>query len=328
MPTRRDILKSLTLALPLTAIVRPLAAQGAWQPSKPIEFLVMAGPGGGADLAVRFLVKIIEDNRWCPVPFTVRHLPANGGADALLELNRRGGDAHVLLFTLNSFYTAPLSKPELGLDISRFAPIARMSEDTFLLWVSSRRTDIATFDDFLEAVRAAGPSWTMGGTGRDSEDQLLTDFLNASYGLKMSYKSYAGGGDVAAALAADEVQSTVNNPSEVHAQLAGRTVKSVASFTSQRLPAFLRTPALRETGMTFSYFMQRSIVGPPDLMEPALAWYIALFEKVYDSLEWQTYRRDNSLIGNLISGDELTAYWLAEREKHKRWLEAMRAMRG
>jgi len=80
--------------------------------------------------------------------------------------------------------------------------------------------------------------------------------------------------------------------------------------------------------MTFSYFMQRSIVGPPDLMDPALTWYIALFEKVYDSLEWQTYRRDNSLIGNLISGEELTAYWLAEREKHKRWLEAMRAMRG
>jgi tripartite-type tricarboxylate transporter receptor subunit TctC len=328
MLTRRHFCRLLALgAAPMALTGQPAFAQ-TWQPTKPIEFLVMAGPGGGADLAVKFLIKIIESNRWCPVPFIVRHLPGNSGADALAELNGRAGDQHVLLFTLNSFYTAPLARPELGIDIARFAPIARMSEDTFLLWVNSNQAEIQTFEDFVTTVRGAGTDWTMGGTGFDSEDQLLTDFLNTSYGLKMKYKSYAGGGEVAQALADNVVQSTVNNPSEVRRQLAAKSVKPVASFTAQRLPAFLRTPALRETGMTFTYLMQRSIVGPPGLQDATLTWYIELFERVYDSLDWQTYRKENSLISNMISGPELTAYWLKEREKHQRWLEAMKAMRG
>jgi tripartite-type tricarboxylate transporter receptor subunit TctC len=328
MPTRREALVVLAAVAGLPLWPARVSAQDDWQPTQPIEFIVMAGPGGGADLAVQFLIKIISTNNWCPVPFKIRHMPGNSGADALVELYGRKADSHALLFTLNSFYTAPIARPDLGIDIARFAPIARMSEDTFLLWVASTQTEIATFEDFLTTVRAAGPKWTMGGTGTDSEDQLLTDFLNTSYGLKMSYRAYEGGGEVAAALAAGAVQSTVNNPSEVRRQLANKAVKPVASFTTQRLPAFLRTPALRETGMTFTYLMQRSIVGAPELPEPALAWYIALFEKIYDSIEWQTYRRENSLISNMISGPELTAYWLKEREKHQRWLEAMKAMRG
>jgi putative tricarboxylic transport membrane protein len=330
MHTRRQVCKLLTAALGSTALlpVRSYAQQD-WEPTKPIEVLVMGGPGGGADLAVKFLVKIIDDNKWCPAPFKILNMPQNGGADALAELNRREGDPHTLLFTLNSFYTTPMARPDLGIDVARFAPIARMSEDTFLLWVESSRSDVQTFEDFVSAVKSAGPGrWTMGGTGFDSEDQLLTDFLNSSYGLKMEYRSFSGGGEVATALAAGAVQSTVNNPAEVRRQLAEGKVKPIASFTNQRLPAFLRTPALRETGMTFTYLMQRSIVGPPGLPQPALDWHIQLFERVYDSIEWQTYRRENSLISNLISGPELTAYWLREREKHQRWLQAMKAMRG
>ena len=67
----------------LTAIVR--AAQGAvllalaaavapafaWEPSKPIEFVVPAGTGGGADQMARFLQGVAAKNKLTSQPIIV-----------------------------------------------------------------------------------------------------------------------------------------------------------------------------------------------------------------------------------------------------------------
>ena len=38
------------------------AAQAAWSPKKPVEFIIMAGTGGGADQIARLLQGLIEKN--------------------------------------------------------------------------------------------------------------------------------------------------------------------------------------------------------------------------------------------------------------------------
>ncbi|MGK0399399.1 MAG: putative tricarboxylic transport membrane protein, partial [Gammaproteobacteria bacterium] len=45
-------------------------AIAAWEPIKPVEFVVMAGKGGGADKAVRLLQSIIASEKMASVPFT------------------------------------------------------------------------------------------------------------------------------------------------------------------------------------------------------------------------------------------------------------------
>ena len=45
--------------------------------------------------------------------------------------------------------------------------------------------------------RERGNKWVMGGTGSNSEDNIITDFLNTHYGLDMKYIPYKGGGAVA-----------------------------------------------------------------------------------------------------------------------------------
>ena len=60
----------------------------------------------------------------------------------------------------------------------------RMAEDTFCLWVNSDRKDINSVDDFVKAAKAKGGDWIMAGTGKSSEDNLLTDFLNSAYGTE------------------------------------------------------------------------------------------------------------------------------------------------
>jgi len=303
-------------------------AMAEFQPQKPIEFVVMAGKGGGADKAVRLMQSIITKHNMAPVPVTPINKPGGSGAEALVYLKGKEGDNHTIMFTLNSFYTTPLRQPALGVDITTFTPVARMAEDTFLLWVNSDRKDINDVADFVKAAKAKGGDWIMAGTGKASEDNLLTDFLNTAYGLKMKYVPYKGGGKVAKELAGNNADSTVNNPSEQLGFYEAGKTKPLAAFTPKRLPMFKDTPTFVELGEDMVYFMQRTVVGAPGMSADAEAYYVDLFTKVFNSEEWQTYRTKKSLQGDLLTGQKLMDYWKNEREIHKNMLIKMGAISG
>ena len=303
-------------------------ALAEFQPQKPVEFVVMAGKGGGADKAVRLMQSIIAKHKMSPVPVTPINKPGGTGAEALVYLKGKKGDNHTIMFTLNSFYTTPLRQPALGVDITEFTPVARMAEDTFLLWVHSDRKDINDVSDFVKAAKAKGNGWIMAGTGKASEDNLLTDFLNSAYDLNMKYVPYKGGGKVAKELAGKNADSTVNNPSEQLGFYEAGTTKPLAAFTPERLPMFKNTPTFRELGEDMVYFMQRTVVGAPGMSADAKAYYEKLFTEVFNSPEWQEYRTKKSLQGDLLTGDALMDYWKREREIHREMLIKMGAIKG
>jgi len=298
----------------------------AWKPKKPVSFVVMAGKGGGADKAVRYMQNIIAKHKLSSKPFTPINKPGGSGAEALVHVKSAADPDHTLMFTLNSFYTTPLRQPGLKVDISKFTPIGRMAEDTFLLWVNTG-SGIMNVNQFVKAAKAKGSAWIMAGTGKNSEDNLLTDFLNKAYGLKMKYVPYKGGGRVAKELAGNNANSTVNNPSEqLGFYQAGKT-RALAAFTPARLPLFSDAPTFKELGKDFVYFMQRTVVGAPGMSKEAATYYRQLFAKVYGSDEWQGYMTKKSLQGGFITGNILMKYWLREKAIHKVMLRKMGAIK-
>ena len=301
-------------------------ARAEWKPKKPVEFIVMAGKGGGADKAVRFMQSIIAKNKLSSKPFTPINKPGGSGAEALIYVKSARDPNHTIMFTLNSFYTTPLRQPKIKVDISKFTPIGRMAEDTFLLWVH-KDSGITNVKQFVKAAKAKGSAWIMAGTGKNSEDNLLTDFLNKAYGLKMKYVPYKGGGRVAKELAGKNANSTVNNPSEqLGFYQAGKT-RAIAAFTPERLPLFKDAPTFKELGKDFVYFMQRTVVGAPGMSEEAATYYRQLFAKIYASDEWQGYMTKKSLQGGFITGKILMNYWLREKAVHKVMLQKMGAIK-
>ncbi len=327
MKLRNRYLNKLFCTVGILAVATAIpAAAYAWQPQKPVEFVVMAGKGGGADKAVRLMQSIIASENMAPVPFTPVNKPGGSGAEALVHMKGKKGDNHTIMFTLNSFYTTPLRQKGLGVDIAEFTPIARMAEDTFLLWVHSDRKDINNVADFVKAAKAKGNKWIMAGTGKNSEDNLLTDFLNSAYDLEMKYVPYKGGGAVAKELAGKNADSTVNNPSEQLGFYEAGTTKALASFTPDRLPLFPEAPTFNELGKDFVYFMQRTVVGAPGMDKEAQAYYTDLFTRVFNSEKWQKYRNDKSLQGDFLTGDALMSYWMRERDVHEEMLKKMGAL--
>jgi len=299
-----------------TALTGMLAtAAVAFEPTKPISFIIMAGKGGGADKMARLMQAIVEKENLSNRPLVPTNKPGGSGAEALIAANEASDPDHTIMVTLNSFFTTPLRQPGLEIDIMEFAPVARMAEDTFLLWVH-KDSGITTFEQYLETAKADGNAWVMGGTGKNSEDNIITDYLNNNFGLDMKYIPYKGGGEVAKQVAGKQLNSSVNNPSEALGFYESGDMVPLVAFTDERLPMFPDVPTLKEKGGDFSYFMQRAVVGAPGMSDDALAYYTDLFTKVYASADWQDYKVKKSLMGDFMSGDELKAYWETQRERH------------
>ncbi len=70
-----------------------------------------------------------------------------------------------------------------------------------------------------------------------------------------------------------------------------------------------------------SYFMQRSVVGAPGMSKNAQKYYQELFQKVYNTQEWQDYMKKKSLQGEFLSGKALMSYWKNEKKVHAKILK-------
>ena len=320
--TRKLLAASLAGALAVAGSLAASNAAMAWEPKKPVDFIIMAGKGGGADKMARLMQSVIEKKDIASKPFVPINKPGGSGAEALLHMKNTKGinKDHTVMVTLNSFYTTPMRQPALDVDISTFSPVARMAEDTFLLWVHVD-SGIENIDQFVEAAKAKGKDWIMAGTGKGQEDQLLTDFLNRAYDLNMKYVPFKGGGRVAKELAGKHADSTVNNPSEQLGFYEAGTTRPIAAFTPERLELFGDSPTFKELGQDFVYFMQRSVVGAPGMSAEAEEYYRNVFQQVFDSEEWQTYRKKKSLYGDFLTGQELKDYWAREKEIHRAMLK-------
>ncbi len=298
-------------------------AHSAWKPKKPVELVIMAGKGGAADRLARFMQGIISKKNLSNMPFVPINKGGGSGAEALRYLRDKPGDSHVIMATLNSYYTTPLRNPGLGVDISKFTPIARLAEDTFQLWVHTD-TGIKNVDQYVAAAKRAGATkWKMGGSGKGQEDSLVTAMLEGAYDFKVTYVPFGGGGTVAKQLIDKHVNSTVNNPSEqVGFWQAGKS-RPLATFTPTRLKVFPNVPTFRELGHDLVYFMQRSVIAPPGIDKEVQAYYVDVFSKVYESKAWQDYLSKKGQLPGWLTGDKLTKYFVSEREAHRKLLKSL-----
>src|SRR5690349_23482267 len=96
----------------------------AWEPTKPIEFIVPAGTGGGADQMARVIAGIIDKHKLSPRPLIVINKAGGAGAEGFLHVKGKKGDAHTLIITLSNLFTTPLAQ-QTPFNWKDLTPVAR-----------------------------------------------------------------------------------------------------------------------------------------------------------------------------------------------------------
>jgi putative tricarboxylic transport membrane protein len=314
-----DLKTALALVLVLVA-AGPVGA--AWEPSKPIEFVIPAGTGGGADQMARLIAGLAEKHKLSPRPFVVVNKSGGAGAEGFVHVKEKKGDAHTVIITLSNLFTTPLAT---GTPFSwrDYTPIARLALDRFILWVNAE-TPYKTAKEYVAAVKQSPGGMKMGGTGSKQEDQIITVQVEQALGLKFTYVPFKGGGEVCVNLVGKHVDSTVNNPIECVSHWRAGRVRPLAVFDPERIPDpdWKDIPTVKEAlGLDIQYNMLRGIFGPPDMPKDAVEWYVGFLKKVYDTQDFQDYLHKGALKGAFTSGSEYVKWVEGADQLHKNLME-------
>jgi len=310
----------------VTAEVMP--ARAAWEPTRPIEFVIPAGTGGGADQMARLIAGLAEKHKLSPKPMIVVNKAGGAGAEGFLYVKGKKGDAHTIIITLSNLFTTPLHTG-VPFGWKDLTPIARLALDRFILWVSTTRpdkSDFKTAKEYIAAVkeRSGGDRMKMGGTGSAQEDQIITIQLEQAAGVKFTYVPFKGGGEVCVNLVGNHVDSTVNNPIECVSNWKAGRVRPLGVFDPERIPDpdWKEIPTIKEAlGLDLQYQMLRGIFGTPDMPKDAVEWYISFLKKVYDTPDFQDYLHRGALKGAFATGPEYVK-WLEGTDQQHRELMA------
>ncbi len=302
-------------------------AAHAWEPTKPVEFVVPAGTGGGADQMARFIQGVVAKNKLSPQPFIVVNKSGGAGAEGFLDVKGDKGNPHKIVITLSNLFTTPLATG-VPFNWRDLTPVSMLALDQFVLWVNAD-TPYKTTKDFLTAVKAQpDKAFKMGGTGAKQEDQIITVLLEKTLGKKLIYIPLKGGGDVAVQLVGKHIDSTVNNPIEAESHWRSGALRPLCVFDKQRLPykakltqtqSWSDVPTCGSAGLPAEYLMLRGIFMPPGISADQLKYYVDLFQKVRALPEWKDFMEKGAFKQTTMSGNEYFE-WLGRNEQLHREL--------
>ena len=323
----RCVSRTIQTSLEIFAIlVATLSVDGhalaaGWEPTKPVEFVVPAGTGGGADQMARLLQADISKNNLMKQPLIVVNKSGGAGAEGFLAIKDAKGDPNKIVITLSNLFTTPLATG-VPFNWKDMTPVAMLGLDQFVLWVNAE-TPYKTAKQYLDAVKAAGPNkFKMGGTGSKQEDQIITVAIEKATGVKFTYVPFKGGGDVAVQLVGKHIDSSVNNPIEAVAQWRAGKLRPLCVFDDTRMPYKTKVtdtmswndiPTCIEAGVPTDYVMLRGIFMPAGVSKEQVDYYVDLFKRVRETADWKKFMEDGAFNTTFMSGPEFTK-WLEKAE--------------
>lgn len=297
--------KEETPAAPATsapATSAPAAEAEGWTPDRAIELVACYAAGGGHDILLRTMQKIIVDEGLSDATFNVVNKDGGSGAIGMSYVNGHSGDPHYLMCTTSSFTTTPL-KTQLGFNYEDFTPIALLGLDPSIIVV---RTDsgITNLDELL-----ATPDVSLGGTGVGTVDHIITTKLNAAKGIEINYIPYNGDGEQVTALLGSQVTCICCNYNTVSEYINNGDFTCIATFTPERLTANPDVATAKEQGYDIEMSLYRGVCAAGNISEEEAQFYIDLMTKLNESEAWHSeYLEANGVEPHFLVGDEFKAY--------------------
>jgi len=307
----------------LLAGVAWTAAAAGWQPSKPVTFVVVGGPGGGADQIARLIQGISSKYGLMKEPLVVVVENGGGGAQGLLDMKDSQGDAHKIAIALSNLYTIPMATG-LPFNWRDTTPVALMALDQFVLWVNAD-TPYKTAREFLDAVKAKPGGFKMGVVGSKREDEIVTAMLEESTGTKFIHIPYKGGGENATQLVGKHIDANVNNPIENVSQWRAGQVRPLCVFDHERMPfnqpladgkSWHDIPPCRDAGADVRYLMLRGIFMPKGVTPEQRDFYVEFLKKVREEPEWRDFIDRGAYKNTFMSGPEFEQFLVDDERRH------------
>lgn len=173
----------------------------------------------------------------------VKHIPGRGGATALNNLLRAPADGYTLsLFNIQTLLIQSSSKSTVY-SMAELEPVCLLAEAPLALWVPSS-SPFKSLDDLLEAARAVPEGVKIAGTGRNTQQHLLTLRLNRLTGVKTIYLPFTGTSSAQDAAASGQAHAFWGYATPL--KLSPGTARPIAIADDARRVPFESCPTFKE----------------------------------------------------------------------------------
>ncbi len=297
------------------------AAHAQWEPQRPVEIIVPAGTGGGADQMARAIQGIVAKHNLMKQPLVVINKAGGAGGEGFLDVKNSNGNPHKIIITLSNLFTTPLAT-DIPFNWKDLTPVAMLALDEFVLWVNADKP-YKTVKEFLDAAKKGG--FKMAGTGSRQEDQIITVAIEKAAGVKFTYIPYRGGGEVAVQLVGNHADATVNNPIEAVAHWRGGKLRPLCVFDGKPLAyndkvagdlAWSSIPTCKSQGLDVEYLMLRGFFMPAGVTPDQVKFYVDLFQKVRATPEWKDLMNNGAFNQTFMTGKEYADWVAKEHDRH------------
>jgi tripartite-type tricarboxylate transporter receptor subunit TctC len=239
------------VGLPLSA---PSTLVAQEYPSRPIEFIVPWGPGGGADQLARKLAKLMEPRLKVSMPIV--NMPGATGQTGLTKLLTAPADGYSIAVFVGPTFAilAGTPPPKWGLEDIEPLGVVVQQISAFLVAEGGR---FKTWADVEKAAKAERVRVAI--TGFGSDDDLIVNFL-AQKGMRFSSVPMAKPGERYAAVVGGHAEVLYEQIGDVRSFVDSKQLKPVIFFAEKRDTAFPDVPTSIELGYNVTQPQFRSVV--------------------------------------------------------------------
>ncbi|MBB3900363.1 tripartite tricarboxylate transporter substrate-binding protein [Roseococcus suduntuyensis] len=239
--------RRLLLAGGATLLAAPaLRAQSAW-PSGPIRIIAPFPPGGSTDALSRLLQQPLSQA--LGVPVIVENRAGASGSLGTAAVARSAPDGNTWVLVFDTHAVNPALIPNMGFDTERdLTPLLLFGTAPMVLTAHSTRP-YKDWAAMAAAARARPDTLTYGTIGNGSLAHLTMALVGRTTGLQLVHVPYRGGGPLAAAALAGEVDLPIATRPAIGVHVDSGTLVALAQTGSTRSPTMPNVPTLAECGV-------------------------------------------------------------------------------
>ena len=278
------------IALCLTACIAALVACVALAqekyPSRPVEFIVPWGPGGGADQVGRKAGKIMEED--LHVSFPVVNVPGATGNTGMAKLLSAPADGYSISVMTWDTYALLATTPSTRWSLKDLIPVALMIKQPSAFMVSSTG-NMKTWADVEREAKTRPLKVAV--TGFGSPDDITVNYFIGK-GLKLISVPFANPGERYTAVLGGHADLLYEQLGDVRSFLDSKQITPVIIFSEKRFAVFPDVPASTELGYDITLPQRRAVIMKAGT-DPAKVKVISdALAKVAASAEYKQYLKD------------------------------------
>ncbi|HXV59927.1 MAG TPA: tripartite tricarboxylate transporter substrate binding protein [Vicinamibacteria bacterium] len=282
----------------IAASGRGEAAQNTF-PSRPVDIVTHASPGGGTDMTARTMLIGARDA--LGVSMAVVPKVGGGGLVAMSYVASQPRDGYTVMgITPTHLYA--IARGQGPLRIEDLVGVARAADDPIVVMVRAA-SDLETLDDLLALGRRRPIKW--GATQIGGVDHIAGAMLAELARTELSVVPFGGGGEIVTNLMGGIIDAAGLNLTEGLDQIRRGDFRALAVMAEHRMEAIAEVPTTVELGYDAQFSTVRGYVvlagTPPERIE-------ALEHALLKGLShpaYQTYLKGAGLDSGSVAGREV-----------------------